>query len=495
MKYAPPKWAIRGAIVVVIAALLITAFVTRGRWLPGLTHGIQTTIASFRGESPDEAAGDADEEHDHDHGSSEVEAIELSPQARRMLKLEGDGLGEIRLTTFRPSVTVPALIVERPGWSRRHVVTPLTGVITEVHIAMGEAVAPGILLFQIRLTHEDLVQAQEEYLTALGALDVERREIARLKELQERGTIPLTRLLEREYEKDKLDAKIAARSEALLLHGLNEEQVVQIAETRKLLRELRIYAPPKGSASGELQLTNAGITQASLQEEDAEQNGGTTGTAGELYVVHRLDVQPGQAVSAGESLCELADYSELYIQGQAFERDAASVLEAASRDWKVTAVLEEDAHRRRIFDDLDLLFVENDVDPETRLVHFYVALPNEVARDNVAADGRRYIGWKYRPGQRLDLQVPVDEWPGRIVLPARAVTKDGAEHYVFQQNGDEFIRRPVTVEYRDPYQVVLANDGSLFPGDIVALHSAQQLQMALKNEAGGGVDPHAGHSH
>jgi hypothetical protein len=43
--------------------------------------------------------------------------------------------------------------------------------------------------------------------------------------------------------------------------------------------------------------------------------------------------------------------------------------------------------------------------------------------------------------------------------------------------------------------VVVANDGTLFPGDRVAMSAAQQLQLALKNKSGGGIDPHAGHSH
>jgi cobalt-zinc-cadmium efflux system membrane fusion protein len=43
--------------------------------------------------------------------------------------------------------------------------------------------------------------------------------------------------------------------------------------------------------------------------------------------------------------------------------------------------------------------------------------------------------------------------------------------------------------------VVIANDGTLFPGDRVAMSAAQQLHLALKNKAGGGIDPHAGHNH
>ena len=95
----------------------------------------------------------------------------------------------------------------------------------------------------------------------------------------------------------------------------------------------------------------------------------------------------------------------------------------------------------------------------------------------------------------MQLRVPVEQWPNRIVLPVDAVAKEGVEFYVFQQNGDHFDRVTVQVEYQDQFWVVVANDGSVFPGDTVAMSGAHQLQMALKNKAGGGVDPHAGHNH
>ena len=51
------------------------------------------------------------------------------------------------------------------------------------------------------------------------------------------------------------------------------------------------------------------------------------------------------------------------------------------------------------------------------------------------------------------------------------------------------------VKYRDQFSVVIDRDGSLFPGDVVAMRSAHQMKMALKNISGGGADPHAGHNH
>ena len=89
----------------------------------------------------------------------------------------------------------------------------------------------------------------------------------------------------------------------------------------------------------------------------------------------------------------------------------------------------------------------------------------------------------------------LEKYTERMVLPVDGVVKEGAENYVFLENGRHFDRVPVQVEFRDQLWTVLANDGSIFPGDVVATSGAYQLQMALKNKAGGGVDPHAGHGH
>ena len=141
------------------------------------------------------------------------------------------------------------------------------------------------------------------------------------------------------------------------------------------------------------------------------------------------------------------------------------------------------------------MFLANQIDPVSRALRFYVRLPNRVIRKSQDADGRLFLDWKFKPGQRLQFLVPMEKWKDRIVLPVDAVAQEGAETFVFQQNGDHFDRRAVHVEYQDQFWVVIANDGSLFPGDTVAFAGAHQMQMALKNKAGGGVDPHAGHNH
>lgn len=482
----------------IVAAILIFGGLTWSKWWPPLNQWVQTTLARQRpaaaeGEAAHEHAGEA-EGHAHEghaHAHDEASSLELSEQARRNIGLTPEFVQSVKLQTFQRSITVPAVIVERPGRTRLEVAAPMTGVVTHVYAIASEAVAPGSLLFQVRLTHEDLVQAQTEFLKTLGELDVEKKEIARLEDVAITGAVAGKTLLERKYSRDKLEAMLKAQQEALRLHGLSEGQVEQIAAERRLLRDLKIVAPePDVQASDELRLTGTTVQSTVFSPRPVEQ-GGTR----DPYVIQELKVHKGQAVAAGETLCVLADYSRLYIEGLSFERDAVDVMEAQRRGWTVSATFEEAQQTSIVVPDLRIAFLSNEVDAESRTLHFYVDLPNERVRDDLDAEGHRFIAYRYRPGQRLQLRVPVEEWPEQIVLPVAAVAQEGAESFVFHQNGGHFDRAPVHVQYRDHQFVVIANDGSLFPGDVVALRGAHQMLMALKNKAGGGVDPHAGHNH
>jgi len=102
--------------------------------------------------------------------------------------------------------------------------------------------------------------------------------------------------------------------------------------------------------------------------------------------------------------------------------------------------------------------------------------------------------WGLRVGLRYLVEIPVQVLPQRFVLPASAVTDNGPERVVFIQDGNTFTSRPVHVEYEDDRVAVIANDGSIFPGDPVVLTGAFALGLALQTGSGA-VDPHAGHNH
>lgn len=208
-----------------------------------------------------------------------------------------------------------------------------------------------------------------------------------------------------------------------------------------------------------------------------------------------IRVQVGQSVETGASLAILSNLSALYVEALAFEQDAVALADALEDGGDVTAIFDMPNGEKALVDGLTIRFLDTQIDPDTRTLSAYVELPNTIVRDTKATDGTRFVAWRYRPGQRLQLRVPIELWPNRIVLPVDAVAREGAENFVFMQNGDHFDRVPVYVEYRDQFSAVIASDGSIFPGDVVARRGAHQMQMALKNKAGGGVDPHAGHNH
>ena len=76
------------------------------------------------------------EEHPHDHdGHAEENSLELSEQARRSIGLKE---GDVALTTFQRTISVPGMVVERRGRSQFTIIAPMTGYLTKILVAEGE---------------------------------------------------------------------------------------------------------------------------------------------------------------------------------------------------------------------------------------------------------------------------------------------------------------------------------------------------------------------
>ena len=441
--------------------------------LPQSRAMISNIISGTSSDAPEEVHGPentkpADDGHNHDHaGHEEGNSIELSKAAQKNIGLE---IMDIKLQDFQRAVTLPGLVIERPGRSNIQVSAPLSGIVTRIYPDFGEAVEPGQPLFDLRLMHEELVQAQADILRTAQEMEVIKREVARLERVSEKGAVAGKTYLERKYELEKQEAVLNSQRQALLLHGLNETQVDAILVDRSLLQNLTVRVPGEDGSP-----MSKGMPQ--------------------LMQVQELNVVQGQQVDAGETLAVLSDHVQLFIEGRAFEQDVVALNEVATKNRAVSAVLESRSKTPEVLDNLQITYLANKVDSESRTFHFYVGLPNELLRESKTEDGRRFIYWRFKPGQRMQLRVPVETWTAQIVLPVDAVAQEGPESYVFQPNGDHFDRIPVHVEYRDQLWAVIEADGSLYPGDKVASSGAHQLHLALKNKAGGAPDPHAGHNH
>ena len=462
-----------------------------------------------------------DDHAGHDHAvHSSATSLELSELAMKNLGLSEEYLQPIELRNYQQIVTVPAIVVDKPGRTRLPISASMTGIVTHIHAVAGVAIEPGDLILEMRLTHEDLVTAQKEYLQTLGDREIELKEIARIEGIVNSGAISSKLLLERQYNRDKLESLLRSQREGLRLHALTESQISIIDSEKRLLTEIRVYAPnpdvdkgdeirlmrqsepsiPRSNRAAELSgslqqpessFRVAALSHVSHAESAAPQSASSTDKK-RLLVVQDMLVQKGQSVSAGETLCVLADFEELMIEGQAFEAEASQVATAKVEGRTVSALLNDKSPR---IENLTLSWLDNEIDPTTRTLKFYVTLKNQLLADNENEVGLRHISWKYRVGQRMELGIPIAEWIDQIVLPIDAVVREGVESFVFQQNGEHFDRVAVHEKYRDRTSVVVENDGALFPGDVVAMRGAHQMQMAIKTKSGGGIDPHAGHNH
>jgi cobalt-zinc-cadmium efflux system membrane fusion protein len=486
---SPMKW--------IAIPLLAVAAVTG--WWPTLRDQLTGPRGPVPAQTAAPAAGPPDHQdhehghhdHDHDHDHHTADSLELSEQARRNIGLQ---TGAIEVSNFVRTMSVPGLVAERPGQTRVRVVAPLTGIVTRVHVIEGEAVPPGQPLFELRLTHEDLLNSQVEFLKLTEELDVVNREIDRLKPIVDKGAIPQKTLLDRQYDQQKLRGAQRAQRQSLRLHGLAETQIDDVEQSRTLLSALTVVAPNPP----EPQLPSAAPSALAPSPSTGSASTGSASDApapaAPLLQVEDLETEVGRLVTAGDSLLSLADYSRLYIEGNAFEQDVELIAQTLARHAPITAIVDSHAGASARVEGLSILYLADQINPLERTLHFYLTLPNQPIRDEQVG-GHRFVNWRFKPGQRTQLQIPVEEWTDRLVLPAAAVAQEGPDWFVFVENGDHFDRRPVHVEYRDRSHVVVAQDGSLFPGDVVALTAAAQLQMALRNRSGGAIDPHAGHSH
>ena len=437
--------------VLIVALVLIAgaaAYATRQSWWPILFPSTA---------QKEEAKGD---EHGHDHPA---DRIALSEQAQRNLGLEASTLAP---REYWRTIMIPGVVVDRPGESDRGVSSRVTGIVTEIPAKPGDTVKPGAVLFRIELVSEILQSTQVELAksaTDLALATTERDRIARLVKL---GTTPAADLTKQQNTVDRLTNLQRSLRRQLQLFGLAPEQVAR-AEAGDVVTEVAIAAPYPSSGDA-------------------------------LYEVKDLKVRLGDQVQAGQALCTLADHRVLYVEGWAFKTEAKALAVAAEKQVKIEVEFtDEEPGDWKPHPPLVIHHLANAVDPVNRTFPVYLTLQNE--SHPIIRDGKTYLAWRFRPGQRVRLRVPVEKLstPGAsgseadpFVLPAGAVAREGPEAFVFVQAGDLFIRRPVRVLYEDRTDTVIANDGSITRADIVVKNQAAAINRALQvaNSAGGAID-------
>ena len=429
------------------------------------------------------------------HPQGSAKGLVLTDRARQNLGLR---MGKVELTDWWRSITVPADVIEEPGHSEQAVPSNVQGVVLKIYAFPGQTVRAGDPLVDIQPTGDLLANAESSLLRTVQELELVELQLQRIAPSVESGATPVMRKLEKEYEQTRLESQRLVQTQELLVRGLTTSQIEEIIATKSLIRLITVRAPAgvltgdEVEASGES--TESEIGGSSQHDQPASPGNHEHGS---VYSVESLNTHLGQLVQQGSEICRLARHSHLLLAGRAFERESHLVARAIEHQWPVKALFEASGDTPLIRENLSILYSDNVIDPDSNTIRFYVPLANEILRDSKGSNGLTYRAWRFRPGQKAQLLVPVQHLTQRIVLPADAVVKEGADAYVFRANGSLLERVAVHVEFLDSREAVLANDRALFAGDVVATNQAYQLDLAFKKSQGAASRGHGheGHGH
>ena len=428
-----------------IATALIVAFAKRDSIL-AMLNGKPTSVNNTAN----------DEQKPQNNATNAVQILELSPQARKNLSLVSK-LAEPQ--DYWKTIEVPGVIIDRPGLSDHGISSPAVGVVTQVHAYAGDTVKAGDKLFTIKLFSEYLQNTQSNLFQATRETILLNEERQRLLQLAQSGTIATARIIEFDQRIRRQQALIESYEQDLQSRGLSDDQIQEVA-TGKFISTITVTVP-----------TTA--TEESTQVENS-------------FEVQELRVNLGYQVNAGQLLSIISDHRSLYIEGHAFKQEAPSLEQAAKNGWSLEVEFAEDdsEHWPTLEQAYQIRHLSSTIDSSSRTFDFFVPLVNQSRAYEHA--GQSFMAWRFRPGQRVRVRVPVEQFHNVIVVPAAAVVREGPEAYIFRQNGDFFQRLLVNVIHQDRLFVVLANDGSVHAGAYIAQGSAASLNRVLKAQSSSG---------
>jgi membrane fusion protein, heavy metal efflux system len=204
------------------------------------------------------------------------------------------------------------------------------GVVTQVTAELGQTVKRGQALAQ--LFSRDLAEAQTAYLSTSAELEAEHKKLVRTQELVRLGAASRQELEEIEANHQVHAAHVAEARQKLLLLGLDEQQVADVAAGRKADTNIAIPAPLDG-------------------------------------VVTARNVNLGQVVTAAQDLLTITDLSSVWVEANLLENDFGAVHVGTQ------ATITTPAYARRQYRGV-VSYIEPQVDPQTRTSKVRVAVEN-----------------------------------------------------------------------------------------------------------------------
>jgi RND family efflux transporter MFP subunit len=309
----------------------------------------------------------------------------LTPEQLRNVQLKFETVGE--QPSSEAAGQLATGVVQANTYKETPIVSLVGGIVRAVSAELGQNVKRGQRVAVV--FSNELADAQSKYLAAVASLDEHHRHHMRTMKLVEIGAASRQDLEMATSQYREAESNLANLRQKLMLLGITAQRIDALNSTSQISSEVSVTAPSSGT------ITNR-------------------------------SVNPGEVIEANKELLRVTDLSTVWVVGQVYEKDLATVRVGSG------ASITSDAYPNRVFRGR-VSYVDPKIDPATRTAQIRIELAN--------------------PGQMFKIGMYVNVAFGALgvsekttpVVPKDAVQTIGTQQFVFLATNKpaEFILRPV----------------------------------------------------
>jgi len=313
--------------------------------------------------------------------------LSLTPEQVRSVQLKIETIGEAPSSEATGQTTTG--VVQANSYKETPVMSLVGGIVRSVKPELGESVRRGETVAVV--FSNELADAQAKYLAAVAALDEHHRHHMRETKLVEIGAASREELEMANTKLRDAESDVANLRQKLLLLGLSSQRIAGLNSSTQISSEVAVPAPSTGTLTSR-------------------------------------SVNTGEVIEANKELMKVTDLSTIWVVGQVYEKDLATVRVGTG------ANITSDAYPNRVFRGR-VSYVDPKIDPATRTAQVRIELAN--------------------PGQIFKIGMYVNVAFGALgvaertmpIVPKDAVQMVGSQQYVFVSTDkpNEFLMRPVRV--------------------------------------------------
>jgi cobalt-zinc-cadmium efflux system membrane fusion protein len=311
--------------------------------------------------------------------------LTLAPEQAQRAGLKIETVGE------QPAAEAAGLMttgtVQANSYKETPVISLVGGIVRGISPELGQNVTRGQKVAVV--FSNELADTQSRYLTAVAAFDEHHRHHLRTIKLVEIGAASRADLETAITQYREAETNVANLRQKLLLLGLSPPRIDSLNSSSQISSEVTVTAPSSGTVTSR-------------------------------------SVNPGEVIEANKELMRITDLSTVWVVGQVYEKDLATV--RVGSGGSVTS----DAYPDRVFRGR-VSYVDPKIDPATRTAQVRIELANPGQMFKIGM----YLNVAFGALGAAEKTIPV--------IPKDAVQTIGSQQVVFVagEQPNEFVLRPV----------------------------------------------------